>query len=49
MRTNLKINGQQTVRVGAVVQQPPLVYMGLSIALNGEPQKVPGATNVRQI
>lgn len=49
MRNNLKINGQQTVRVGTVVQKPPVIFMGVSIALNGGPLKVPGATNGRQI
>lgn len=49
MKTNLKINGQQTVRVGAVIQKPPMVFLGLSVALSGGPQKVLGATNGRQI
>lgn len=49
MKTNLKINGQQTVRVGTVVQKPPMVLMSFGVALNGGPQKVPGATNGRQI
>lgn len=49
MKTNLKINGQQTVRVGAVVRKPQMVLLSFGVTLNGGPQKVPGAINGRQL
>lgn len=44
MKTNLKINGQQTVKVGATTpKKPPMVFLSVGVNLNGGPQTVQGA------
>jgi len=43
MKTNLKINGQQTVKVGTTPPKPPMVFLSVSVSLNGGPQTVQGA------
>lgn len=49
MKANLKINGQQTVKVGVTQRSSPIVFMSLSVNLNGETRTVQGGQNGRII
>jgi hypothetical protein len=49
MKPNLKINGQQTVKVGTSQRSVPFVFMSLAFNLNGGPNTVQGGHNGRII
>lgn len=49
MKANLKINGQQTVKVGVSQRSSPIFFMSLAVNLNGGPPNVQGGQNGRII
>ena len=49
MKPNLKINGQQTMRVNAPQPIPQMVLFSIALSLDGGPTKHQGVTNGRRI
>lgn len=49
MKTNLKTNGQQTVRVGATSKKQPLVFISVGVSLNSGKQVQGAQQHVKRI